>query len=78
MGIIDSGIDYTHPDMTDNVWVNEGEIAGDNINLNSLGLISSKVFLDGLTINPSDTGKVEVVPSYKILDGRRYYNYLTD
>ena len=28
VGIIDSGIDYTHEDLRDNIWVNEAEAAG--------------------------------------------------
>ncbi len=26
MGVIDSGIDYTHPDLALNIWINQGEI----------------------------------------------------
>jgi subtilisin family serine protease len=29
VGVIDSGIDYTHPDLAANMWKNPGEIAGD-------------------------------------------------
>jgi len=29
--VIDSGIDYTHPDLVDNIWINPGEIAGNGI-----------------------------------------------
>ena len=31
VGIIDSGIDYTHPDLLDNIWINTGEIADNGI-----------------------------------------------
>lgn len=48
----------------------------DDDNLNSLGVIQHKTFLDGLTINPSATNRVEVLPSYKEIDGRYYSNYL--
>lgn len=30
VGIIDSGIDYNHPDLAPNVWVNPGEVFGNN------------------------------------------------
>jgi subtilisin family serine protease len=30
VGVIDTGIDYTHPDLSDNIWVNPGEIADNN------------------------------------------------
>ncbi len=29
VGIIDTGIDYNHPDLAANIWTNPGEIAGD-------------------------------------------------
>ncbi|HLL89308.1 MAG TPA: S8 family serine peptidase, partial [Tepidisphaeraceae bacterium] len=28
VGVIDSGVDYNHPDLKANVWVNAGEVAG--------------------------------------------------
>lgn len=31
IGVIDTGLDYTHPDVNDNVWVNSGETPGDGI-----------------------------------------------
>jgi len=31
IAVIDTGIDYTHPDLIDNIWTNPGEIAGDGI-----------------------------------------------
>ena len=31
VGVIDSGIDYTHPDLAANMWTNPGEIAGNGI-----------------------------------------------
>lgn len=30
LGVIDTGIFYTHPDLVDNMWNNPGEIAGNN------------------------------------------------
>ena len=30
VGIVDTGIDYNHPDLRDNMWKNPGEIAGNN------------------------------------------------
>jgi subtilisin family serine protease len=31
IGIIDSGIDYTHPDLAQNLWTNPGEIPGNGV-----------------------------------------------
>ena len=31
VAIIDSGIDYTHPDLADNIWINEDEIPDNGI-----------------------------------------------
>ena len=28
VGVLDSGVDYTHPDLSDNMWVNESELNG--------------------------------------------------
>lgn len=33
IGIIDSGIDYRHPDLTDRIWQNEGEVGIDALGL---------------------------------------------
>ena len=39
IGVIDTGIDYTHPDLDDNVWVNEGEIPDNGIDDDSNGYV---------------------------------------
>ena len=39
VGVIDSGIDYTHPDLTANIWINPGEIAGNGIDDDQNGVI---------------------------------------
>lgn len=39
VGIIDTGIDYTHPDLAANVWINPGEIANNNIDDDGNGYI---------------------------------------
>jgi subtilisin family serine protease len=39
LAVIDTGIDYNHPDLKDNVWTNPGEIAGDGIDNDGNGVI---------------------------------------
>ena len=39
VGVIDSGIDYLHPDLVDNMWVNPGEIPGNGIDDDGNGYI---------------------------------------
>lgn len=39
VAVIDTGIDYTHPDLADNMWTNFGEIAGDGIDNDNNGFV---------------------------------------
>ncbi len=39
VAVIDSGIDAGHPDLLSNMWVNEGEIAGDSIDNDGNGFV---------------------------------------
>lgn len=39
IAIIDCGIDYTHPDLADNIWMNEDEIANNSIDDDSNGYV---------------------------------------
>ncbi|MEX2168320.1 MAG: S8 family serine peptidase [Pirellulales bacterium] len=39
VAVIDSGIDYTHPDLAANVWTNIGEIPGDGIDNDGNGYV---------------------------------------
>lgn len=39
VAVIDTGIDYTHPDLKNNLWVNEGEIPGNNIDDDGNGYV---------------------------------------
>lgn len=39
VGVIDTGIDYNHPDLAANIWTNPGEIAGNGIDDDGNGFI---------------------------------------
>ncbi|WP_442867108.1 S8 family serine peptidase, partial [Anabaena sp. CS-542/02] len=39
IGVIDTGVDYTHPDLVGNIWTNTGEIAGNGIDDDGNGYI---------------------------------------
>jgi subtilisin family serine protease len=39
VAVIDTGIDYSHPDLAENMWVNSGEIADDEIDNDGNGYI---------------------------------------
>ncbi len=39
VAVIDTGIDYTHPDLAANIWTNPGEIPGDGIDNDGNGFV---------------------------------------
>src|SRR5690606_3555282 len=39
VGVVDSGIDYNHPDITDNIWTNTDEIAGNGVDDDGNGYV---------------------------------------
>jgi len=39
VAVVDSGVDYNHPDLTANIWTNTGEIAGNRIDDDDNGYI---------------------------------------
>ena len=39
MAVIDTGVDYTHPDLAANIWTNSGEIAGNGIDDDGNGFV---------------------------------------
>ena len=46
IAIIDSGIDYTHPDLENNIWSNEGEIPDNRIDDDENGYIDDVIGWD--------------------------------
>ena len=49
VGVIDTGIDYSHPDLADNAWVNSSEIAGDGIDNDGNGFIDDIHGINAIT-----------------------------
>lgn len=39
VAVVDTGVDYLHPDLMDNIWINEGEIPGDGVDNDGNGYI---------------------------------------
>ncbi|MCP4216314.1 MAG: S8 family serine peptidase [bacterium] len=51
VAVIDTGVDYTHPDLAANMWQNPGEIPGDGIDNDSNGYIDDLHGIDSVRGN---------------------------
>ena len=49
VGVIDTGVDYSHPDLLANAWVNPGEIAGDGIDNDGNGYVDDVHGINAIT-----------------------------
>ncbi|WP_309894520.1 S8 family serine peptidase [Archangium sp.] len=47
--VIDTGVDYTHPDLTANMWVNPGEIAGNRVDDDGNGYVDDVHGINAIT-----------------------------
>ncbi|MCY1081056.1 S8 family serine peptidase [Archangium lansingense] len=58
LAVIDSGLDYTHPDLAANVWVNPGEIAGNGLDDDNNGYVDDVHGINAITGtgDPMDDG----------------------
>jgi subtilisin family serine protease len=59
IGVVDTGIDYLHPDLVDNVWINGGEISGNGIDDDGNGFVDDVYgwnFDAGTNNNMDDNG----------------------
>ncbi len=56
VGVVDTGIDYTHPDLAANMWRNPGEVAGNGIDDDNNGVIDDVFGYNAITNsgNPLD------------------------
>ena len=72
---VDSGVDYTHPDLENNIWINQGEISVDIFNLIDTNLdnfITSAELIDYLNDYNSDGDinlKDAIATGSPLLDG---------
>jgi fibronectin type 3 domain-containing protein len=56
VAVLDSGIDYNHPDLAENIWVNPTEIPGNGIDDDGDGYIDDVYGFNAVTDTCSDTG----------------------
>ncbi|MBU2501974.1 S8 family serine peptidase [bacterium] len=56
VAVIDTGVDYNHPDLTANMWINQGEIVGNGIDDDGNGWVDDIVGYDYVNgdANPMD------------------------
>lgn len=56
IAVIDTGVDYNHPDLKSNMWINSGEVPGDGIDNDGNGVIDDVHGFDanGQNGNPYD------------------------
>ena len=79
VGVIDTGIDYTHPDLISNIWTNPGEIAGNNIDDDGNGYIDDihGYYPGGNSGDPMDQEEIDNIfsrfNSSAPKDGQRNY-----
>lgn len=52
VAVIDTGVDYNHPDLKDNMWVNDGEVAGNGIDDDKNGYVDDIYGYDFLNNDP--------------------------
>ncbi|MCY2990990.1 MAG: S8 family serine peptidase, partial [Planctomycetota bacterium] len=77
VGVIDSGLDYTHEDLYDNVWINQGEIPAaikaQNPDKDSDGLITFRDLNDlrnaGLVVDANGNQRID---GYDLLQDHRW------
>ncbi|MGD9160296.1 MAG: S8 family serine peptidase [Desulfobacteraceae bacterium] len=56
IALIDSGVDYNHPDLSANIWVNPGEIAGNGIDDDGNGYVDD---IHGIDSGDGDTDPMD-------------------
>jgi subtilisin family serine protease len=54
VGVIDTGVDYRHPDLAGNMWINPGEIAGNGVDDDGNGFVDDVHGYDFIGAGDSD------------------------
>lgn len=67
VAIIDTGVDYRHPDLSENMWVNTGEIPGNGIDDDGNGYIDDIYGWDFFHDDSSVCHYVETADGYAVL-----------
>jgi len=52
VAVIDTGVDYTHPDLTNNIWTNPGEIPGNGVDDDGNGYVDDVYGYDFVNDDP--------------------------
>ena len=55
---VDTGVDYTHPDLLENIWVNQGELLGNQ------DVVSRETHFKGYRRRRDQEFRLRVVPAY--------------
>ena len=73
VGIVDAGIYFTHPDLTDNVWINEAELPGFDID----EILETGNIVGGDNIDNDGNGKVDDVMGWNFKENNNdaYQDY---
>ena len=51
IGVIDTGVNYAHPDLINNMWTNPGEISGDGIDNDGNGYVDDIYGIDTVNLD---------------------------
>ena len=68
IAIIDTGVDYNHPDIADNIWENADEDPGDGIDNDGNGFIDDRIGWDFVETDNGHPGEDTTIPDNDPMD----------